>query len=148
MTQNPAPRPSLGRALGETAHKIKKLHDRALADQNTDFPTWMLFTLLNEQGPALRLSAVVAELDQRMDLPRSQVISLLERIAPTGDIVFDTAGATVELTAAGADHFKQTYTHARQLTDAALSDIDPDLAEAAITMLLQAGERASALLEA
>ncbi|WP_327145584.1 hypothetical protein [Nocardia sp. NBC_01327] len=148
MTQNSAPRPSLGRALGETAHRIKKLHDRALADQHTDFPTWMLFTLLSERGPALPLTVVTAELDQRMDLPRPQVISLLERIAPTGDIVFDTAAATVELTAEGAAHFKQMYTHARQLTDAALADIDPALAEAAITMLLRAGERASALLDA
>src|SRR6185369_17893921 len=53
MTANSAPRPSFGRALGETSSQIGKLHRRALADFDTDFPTWMLLTLMAEKGVPL-----------------------------------------------------------------------------------------------
>ena len=39
MIENPTPRPSFGRALGEAARQLTKLHRRALADCGSDFPS-------------------------------------------------------------------------------------------------------------
>jgi len=148
MTENPSPRPSFGRALGETSRLIKKLHDRATADHHTDFPTWMLLTLLAEKRVVLPVDDVARELDQRMDLAEPDVLRLLERAAAAGHVDYRSGHgpATAELTEAGAAHFAVVYADARAATDAAFQDIDPAALDAALTVLLAAKERAAAAL--
>jgi DNA-binding MarR family transcriptional regulator len=145
---NPTPRPSFGRALGETARQLTKLHRRALADCGTDFPSWMLLTLLTEQATTITVDQVVVELDRRMDLARPDVIRLLERTADAGHIAHrpEDAADTVALTEAGAARFASIYSHARTVTDAASAGIDADSLDAAVGVLLTVEERAASLL--
>ncbi|QFY06904.1 hypothetical protein GBF35_09530 [Nonomuraea phyllanthi] len=148
MTVNPESRPSLGRALGETARLIGKLHRRALADFDSDFPTWMLLTLLWEAGDPLPLDEVVKELNRRLDLAEPDTLRVLEHAAAAGHITYqpDDAAAPAELTEAGTDHFTALYAHARKVTDAAFEGIDPAGLDTALTVVLAAGERAAAAL--
>ncbi|HEU5333851.1 MAG TPA: hypothetical protein VFU73_13820 [Actinocrinis sp.] len=148
MTENPPPRPSFGRALGETSRLIKKLHDRATAGHDTDFPTWMLLTLLAEKRAALPVADVARELDQRMDLGEPDVLRLLGRTAAAGHVAYrsEQEPATAELTEAGAAHFAAVYADARAATDVAFEDIDPEALDTALTVLLAAKERAAAAL--
>lgn len=148
MTVNPESRPSLGRALGETARLIGTLHRRALADFDSDFPTWMLLTLLWEAGVPLPLDEVVKELDLRLDLAEPDTVRVLERAAAAGHITYqpDDAAAPAELTEAGTDHFRALYAHARKVTDAAFEGIDPADLDTALTVVLAANERAAAAL--
>jgi DNA-binding MarR family transcriptional regulator len=148
MTVNPASRPSLGRALGELNRLVGKLHRRALADFDSDFPTWMLLTLLEEEGVALPVEEVVRELDQRMDLAEADTLRLLERAAAAGHVVYHRVGApaTAELTEAGKAHFAALYAHARQCTDAAFEGIDKADLDTALKVALAAKKRAAAAL--
>jgi DNA-binding MarR family transcriptional regulator len=148
MTANPAPRPSFGRALGETSRLIGKLHRRALADFDTDFPTWMLLTLMEEKGVPLSVDEVAKELDRRLDLAEPDTRRVLERAATAGRISYqpDATPSMAELTDAGRDHFAALYAHARKVTDAAFEGIDPDDLNTALTVLLAAQEHAVAVL--
>jgi DNA-binding MarR family transcriptional regulator len=147
MTENPAPRPSIGRALGETARQVKKLHDRALTHFDTDFPTWMLLTLLKETGVPLPVEEVARQLNQRMDLAEPDVIRVLDGAAAAGHVNYRQANqpATAELTEAGAAHFADVYAHARETTDAAFEGIDPTMLDTALTVLLAVNEHAAQL---
>jgi DNA-binding MarR family transcriptional regulator len=147
MPDNPAPRPSFGRALAEAARRMTKLHRRALADFDSDFPTWMLYTLLKEKGVPLRADEVAAELNLRMDLAEPDTLQVLNRAAAAGHITFQPDGPTAAttLTEAGAAHFASLYAHARETTDRALDGIDPAMLETALTVLLAVDERATAL---
>lgn len=49
MTEPATPRPSFGLALGGAARTLGKLHRRALADLDADFPGWMLLTSLRSR---------------------------------------------------------------------------------------------------
>jgi DNA-binding MarR family transcriptional regulator len=148
MTVNPASRPSFGRALGETSRLIGKLHHRALADFDSDFPTWMLLTLLEEKGVPLPVDEVAKELNQRLDLAEPDTLRVLERAAAAGHVTYqpENAPATAELTEAGTHHFAALYAHARKVTDVAFEDIDPDEINTALTVVLAAKERAAAAL--
>lgn len=148
MTEHPAPRPTFGLALGAAARKLTKLHRRALADFDSDFPSWMLLTLLAERTSPIPVEEVVLELDRRMDLARPEVIDLLERTAATGFIahVAGQPAATVALTGSGSTHYASLYTHARKITDAAYDGIDPATLDAAITVLLAVDAQATSLL--
>jgi hypothetical protein len=147
MTVNPASRPSLGRALGELNRLVGKLHRRALTDFDSDFPTWMLLTLL-EEGVALSVEQVVRGLDQRMDLAEADTLRLLERAAAAGHVAYlhDSTPATAELTKAGAAHFAALYAHGRQCTDAAFEGIDQADLDTVLKVALAAKERAAAAL--
>jgi DNA-binding MarR family transcriptional regulator len=148
MTVNPASRPSLGRALGELNYLIGKLHRRALAHFDSDFPTWMLLTLLEEKGVALPVGEVAKELNRRMDLAEADTLRVLERAAAAGHVAYlrDNAPATAELTEAGTAHFATLYAHARAATDVAFDGIDPAQLDTALTVALAAKERAAAAL--
>jgi hypothetical protein len=148
MTENPTPRPSFGRALGEAARKINKLHRRALTDFESDFPSWMLLTLLREHASAVPVDDVVFEMDHRMDLARPDVISLLERTAAAGFVAYrpEDPVPTAGLTETGSEHFANLYAHARKLTDATTDGIDPERLDAAISVLLAVDARATSLL--
>lgn len=143
MIENSTPRPTVGRALGETSRQVKKLHSRALADFGMDFPTWMLLTLLKEKGVPLPVDVVTREMNQRMDLPEPDAIRMLERAAAAGHVTYL---ATVELTEAGAAHFAEVYAYARKATDAAFDGIDPAMLDTTLTVLLAVDERATARL--
>nr|ADK32575.1 hypothetical protein [Microbispora corallina] len=149
MTETATPRPSLGRALGEAARKVGKLHRRALADFDTGFPDWMLLTLLAERTSPMPVHVVVAEMNRRMDLPEAAVISLLKSTAAAGHIDYqpNVPMPTAELTEEGEAHFASLYAHARRTTDAASDGIDPDLLDTAVTVLLAVDERATLLLD-
>ena len=148
MTEHAAPRPSFGRALGEVARKMGKLHRRALADLDSDFPSWMLLTLLAQQNSPTPVEDVVVELDQRMDLARPEVIGLLERTAAAGLIAYNPGEPTptTALTDVGSAHYASLYAHARKITDAACTGIDPATLDAAVTVLLAVDARATSLL--
>lgn len=148
MIDNPTPRPTFGQTLGETSRLLGKLHRRALTDFDTDFPTWMLLTLLKEKGAPLLVDDVVTELDLRMDLTEPDTIGVLERAATAGHIAYQRQdqSATAQLTEAGAAHFADLYAHARKLTGAAIDDIDPAMLGVAFTVLLTIKERATAEL--
>jgi hypothetical protein len=148
MTVNPASRPSFGRALGELNRLVGKLHRRALEDFDSDFPTWMLLTLLEEKGVPLAVDEVAKELNQRLDLAEPDTLRVLERAAAAGHVThrLENAASTVELTEAGMDHFAALYAHARKVTDAAFGGIDPDELDTALTVVLVAKERAAAAL--
>jgi len=148
VTENPAPRPSFGRAFGEAAHKLTKLHRRALADFGSDFPSWMLYTLLKEKGVPLSADTIAAELNLRMDLAQADTLQIIDRAATAGHITFesgDPATAAV-LTEVGAAYFASLYAHARSVTDSALDGIDPAMLETALTVLLAVDECATTLL--
>jgi len=148
MPENPAPRPSFGRALGETARQLTKLHRRALSEYGSDFPSWMLYTLLKEKGVPLRAEEIAAELELRMDLAEPDTFPLLERAATAGHITFrpDKPAAAVTLTEAGAAYFANLYAHARETTDRATEGIDSVMLDTALTVLLAVDERATARL--
>ncbi|MEU8057830.1 MarR family winged helix-turn-helix transcriptional regulator [Microbispora bryophytorum] len=148
MTVNPESRPSLGRAFGETARLIGKLHRRALADFDSDFPTWMLLTLLWEAGAPLPLDEVAKELDRGLDLAEPDTMLVLERAVAAGHITYrpENASAEAELTEAGTDHFTALYAHARKVTDAVFEGIDPAELDTALTVVLAAKDRAAAAL--
>ncbi|MFE2431616.1 MarR family winged helix-turn-helix transcriptional regulator [Streptomyces sp. NPDC059373] len=148
MPDNPAPRPSFGRALGEAARQMTKLHRRALTDFDSDFPSWMLYTLLKEKGVPLRAEEIAAELELRMDLAEPGAFQVLDRAAAAGHITFqpDEPAAAITLTQAGAAHFASLYAHARETTDRAVEGIDPAMLETALTVLLAVDERATAQL--
>ena len=150
MTENPVPRPSFGRALGEVSRTLGKLHHRALAERGSDFPSWMLLTVLNEQSAPIPVDTVVVEMDRRIDLARPEVISLLERTAAAGLVACRPVDpdATAKLTEAGSAHFASLYTYSRAVTDAAADGIDPAALDAAITVILAIEERALSLLDA
>ncbi|MFI9597784.1 hypothetical protein [Nonomuraea sp. NPDC052265] len=149
MIVSPGPRPSLGRAFGETARLIGKLHRRALADFDSDFPTWMLLTLLKEAAAPLPVDDVVKELDRRLDLAEPETVQVLDRAAAAGHITYrrDSHPATAELTEAGTDHFAALYAHAREVTDVAFAGIDPAHLDTALTVVLAARERAAAAIQ-
>ena len=150
MIEHAVPRPSLGLALGEAARKLTKLHRRALAELGSDFPSWMLLTLLAEQTAPIAVEDVAGELDRRMDLARPDVIGLLERTAAAGLVAYvpgEPAG-TAALTDAGSAYYARLYAHARQVTGAASADIDPATLDAAVTVLLSVNARATSLLGA
>lgn len=148
MIVNSASRPSFGRALGETNRLIGKLHHRALADYDSDFPTWMLLTLLEEKGVPLPVDEVAKELNQRMDLAGPDTLRVLERAAAAGHVLCqsESDSATAELTEAGVAHFAALYAHARQVTGVAFEGIDPAELNTALTVVLAAKERAAAAL--
>lgn len=148
MTEHAAPRPSFGLALGEAARKMSKLHRRALADFDSDFPSWMLLTLLTQRTSPIPVEEVAVELDRRMDLGRPDVIGLLERTAAAGFIanVPGQPAPTVALSDSGSAHYASLYEHSRKSTDAAFADIDPATLDAAITVLLAVEARATSLL--
>ncbi|MEU7940329.1 MarR family winged helix-turn-helix transcriptional regulator [Microbispora bryophytorum] len=148
MTVNPESRPSLGRAFGETARLIGKLHRRALADFDSDFPTWMLLTLLWEAGAPLPLDEVAKELDRGLDLAEPDTMRVLERAVAAGHIAYrpESASVEAELTEAGTDHFTALYAYARKVTDAVFEGIDPAELDTALTVVLAARERAAATL--
>ncbi|CAG6394983.1 hypothetical protein NMG29_03300 [Streptomyces cocklensis] len=144
-THTATPRPSFGQALGQAARQVGKLHHRALTDFDTDFPTWMLMTLLKEKG-ALPVGDVVRELGLRMDLAEPDTLRVLEAAAASGQITYrpEDRPATAELTAAGATRFASLYAHARETTDAAYAGIDPAMLDTAVTVLLAVTEGAAA----
>lgn len=148
MNDNPVPRPSFGQALGQTSRQVGKLHHRALADFDTDFPTWMLLTSLKEKGVPLLVGEVVRELNLRMDLAEPDTVLVLERAAAAGHVTYLPGNhpATAELTEAGAAHFADVYAHARKTTDAAFEGIDPAMLDTALTVLLAVNERATRLI--
>ena len=148
MTANPASRPSFGRALGELNHLVGKLHRRALADFGSDFPTWMLLTLLQEKGVRLPVDEVARELDRRLDLAEPDALRTLEHAAAAGHVAYqpENTPATAELTEAGTRYFAALYAHARKATDVAFAGIDPDELNTALTVVLAAKERAAAAL--
>jgi hypothetical protein len=148
MPDNPAPRPSFGRALGEAARQMTKLHRHALADFDCDFPSWMLYTLLKEKGVPLRRDEIAAELDLRMDLAEPATRQVLDRAAAAGYITFqpDDPAAGTALTEGGAAYFASLYAHSRETTDRALDGIDPAMLETTLTVLLAVDERATAQL--
>ena|SRR5438552_15917908 len=148
MTENPASRPSIGRALAETTRQVGKLHRRALADFATDFPTWMLLTLLTEKGKPLQVDEVVRELGRRMDLAEPDAVRVLDGAVAAGHVTYlpGHQPATAELTEAGAAHFAAVYAHARKTTDAAFGGIDPAVLDTVLTVLLAVNERAIAQL--
>jgi DNA-binding MarR family transcriptional regulator len=147
-TATPAPRPSFGQALGQVARQVGKLHQRALTDFGTDFPTWMLLALLKEKGAPLPVGDVVRELGLRMDLAEPDAVAALQGAAAAGHLTYlpESRPATAELTAAGAAHFAGLYAHARRTTDAAYEGIDPDLLDTALTVVLAVTERATTRL--
>jgi hypothetical protein len=127
---------------------MTKLHRRALADFDSGFPAWMLYTLLKERGVPLRADEIAAELELRIDLAEPDTLQVLDRAAAAGHITFqpgDPAAATT-LTEAGAAHFASPYAHGRKTTDRAVGDIDPAMLETALTALLAVDERATAQL--
>lgn len=148
MTGDATPRPSFGLALGGAARKVGKLHRLALAEYGTDFPTWMLLTLLAEQRTPRLAEDVIVELDRRMELPRADAVGLLARTAADGLVTYaagdDTPG--VALTGPGAALYADLYAHARSRTDAAYADVDPATLDATISTLLTIDARATALL--
>jgi DNA-binding MarR family transcriptional regulator len=151
MTQNAAPPPSFGQAVAETARQLRKVHHRALADFDTDFPTWMLFTVLTEKGGPLPVDDVVRELGRRIDLTEPDVRQVLDRAAAEGHVRYEghvaaEGLATAELTGAGAARFADVYAHARTATDAALDGIDPATLGSALNVLVTVEQHATALL--
>jgi DNA-binding MarR family transcriptional regulator len=145
MTQNAAPPRSFGQAVAETARQLRKVHHRALADFDTDFPTWMLFTVLTEKGGPLPVDDVVRELGRRIDLTEPDARQVLDRAAAEGHVRYDGA-ATVDLTEAGAALFADVYAHARTATDAALDGIDRAALGSALDVLVTVEQHATALL--
>jgi len=146
--RNPAARPSLGRALGETSRLVGKLHQRALAGFGTDFPTWMLLALLSEiDGPA-HVEWVQTELARRADMAPAEVARVLERSATAGHVGYrpENDPATAELTEQGAAHFGALYRHSREVTDAAFEGIAAEDVTVALRVLRVAGERAATAL--
>lgn len=148
MTENPGERPSLGRALGETSRLIGKLHHRALADYETDFPTWMLLTLLAETSGPMPVDDVAAELGRRMDLAAPEALRVIERAAVAGHVVHrgESDSATAELSEEGRAHFAALYAFSRETTDVAFQGIDPEDVDAALRVLQIAGKQAVAAL--
>ncbi len=148
MTVNPASPPSLGRALGELNRLVGTMHRRALADFDSDFPMWMLLTLLKEGGVALPVDEVVGELGRRADLTEADTLRLLERAEAAGHVTClrDGSPATAQLTEAGTGYFAALYAHARQRTDVAFAGIDQADLDAALRVALAARERAAAAL--
>ena len=88
------PQPTFGRALGEAARWLTKLHRRALADYDCDFPTWMLYTLLTEKGGALPVDQIATELNLRMDLAAPDTRRVLDRAAAAGHLTFSAGVAS------------------------------------------------------
>jgi DNA-binding MarR family transcriptional regulator len=148
MTQNPVPAPSFGQVLAETARELRKVHHRALADYDTDFPTWMLFTMLKEKGGSLPVDDVVRELHRRIDLTGPDARRVLDSAAAKGHVRCEPDGhpATAELTDAGAALFADVYAHARTSTDAALDGIDHARLGTALDVLVAVGQHATTLL--
>jgi len=149
MTGRAVLRPSFGLALGETARKVGQLHRRALAERGADFPSWMLLTLLSQRTSPVPVEDLVEDLERRMDLPRTDSLSLLQRAVDAGLVVQvpDAPMPTVALTAAGSAYFADLYAHARAVTDAASTDLAPAEVEATIDALLAVDARAASLLE-
>ena len=148
MTQNPAPGPSFGQVLAETARELRKVHHRALADYDTDFPTWMLFTMLKEKGGPLPVDDAVRELHRRIDLTGPDARRVLDSATAKGHVRCepDSHPATAELTDAGAALFADVYAHARTATDAALDGIDHARLGTALDVLVTVGQHATTLL--
>lgn len=150
MIEEPAVRPSFGRALGEAARKLSKLHRRALADLDSDFPSWMLLALLDESASPIPVDTVVAEMDRRMDLARAGVLGLLDRTAAAGLVARrpQDPSPVVGLTEAGSALFARLYAHSRAITDAAAGGIDPAALDEAVSVLLAVDRAATSLLAA
>lgn len=148
MTQIPAPGPSFGQVLAETARQLRKVHHRALADFDTDFPTWMLFTMLKEKGGPLPVDDVVRELHLRIDLTGPDARRVLDSATAKGHVRCEPDGhpAIAELTDAGAALFADVYAHARTTTDAALDGIEDARLGNAFDVLVTVGQHATALL--
>ncbi|WP_405484888.1 MarR family winged helix-turn-helix transcriptional regulator [Nocardia sp. NBC_00511] len=145
---NPTPPMTLGRALGEASSRVQKLHRRATADFDVDFPTWMLFQLLRENASALPEADITTELNQRIDLTGPETARLLERALADGFVTCDGEGpaTSVAFTAAGSEHFAKVYAHARAVTDAASAGIDQERIAVAISVLQTVLEQANQLL--
>jgi DNA-binding MarR family transcriptional regulator len=136
---------SLGRALGEAASRVQKLHHQAMADVDIDFPTWMFFTLLRESPEPPTEQQIATELDRRMDLTEPETRAVLEQALADGFVTRHDDGR-VSLTTAGSEHFAAVYAHARSATDAATAGIEQDKIDTAIAVLQAVYTRANTIL--
>lgn len=149
MTDTQTPPVGFGRALGETARSAQVLHHKVLAGAGTDFESWVVFTLLTENAPAMPKEALVVDLTRRLGTDRSAIGAVLDRMAAAGHVATRTEDGAelIALTEAGATFLAGVRQAVDQLTEKLTGDIDPQDMATTIRVLRAVGGRAAPLLQ-
>jgi DNA-binding MarR family transcriptional regulator len=139
---------TFGRVLGETASGARKLHLKLLAEAGTDFDSWVVFTLLAENQPAMPQDVLVADLAERLETDRRAVEGLVDRLVAAGHISVRDGGRTplVEVTDSGEEFIREVRSTVNQVTQQLIGDLDPENVGTTLAVLRTVGDRAAALL--
>lgn len=150
MTDTQTPPIGFGRALGETARAARTLHLKVLAEAGTDFESWVVFTLLTENAPAMPKEALVVDLTRRLETDRSAVGGVLDRMAAAGHVATSTEDGAelIALTEAGAIYLAGVRDAVDQVTEKLTGDINPKDMATTIRVLRAVGAKAAPLLQA
>lgn len=135
---------SFGRALGETARAVQKVHLQVLAREGSDFESWVMYLLLTEQGAAAPKDPFLLDLARRIELDPPGSRRLLDRFVAAGHVRTLTKDdeEMIELTPAGQSYFARLREAVGQITHRLVGPLDP--LEVATTLKVLHAVRAGA----
>lgn len=139
---------TFGRILGETARAARELHLHVLAEQGTNFESWVAFTLLGENAPEMPLQELVPDLARRLEIDPSAGRQLLDRMASAGHVRTRVDGDTelIAMTDAGVAYFGRVRAAVGRATEQLLGDLDPGEVATAAEVLRAVGDTATSML--
>ena len=138
---------TFGRILGETARAVQKVHLQVLAQEGTDFESWVAYTLLAENDPAMPKEALTADLARRLDIEQSTTGLVLDRLASAGHVGtrVDDGTEVIQLTPAGTTYLRRVREAVNQASHRLVGHLDTHDLDTAADVLRAVGEAASAL---
>lgn len=134
---------TFGRILGETARAAQKVHLQVLTQEGTDFESWVAYTLLAENLPAMPTAALAADLARRLDIEPSAASRVLDRLASAGHARADGATGLIELTPAGTAFLARLRGTVNQVTHRLVGSVDKHDLDTTMNVLRAVGEAAS-----
>ena len=138
---------AFGRILGETARAVQKVHLQVLAREGTDFDSWVAYTLLAENDPAMPKEALRADLARRLDIEPSTTDRVLDRLVSAGHVGTRVDGGTelMQLTPAGTAYLRRVREAVNQASHRLVGHLDTHDLDTTADVLRAVGEAASAL---
>jgi len=136
---------TFGRILGETARAAQRVHLQVLTREGTDFESWVAFTLLAENEPALPKATLIADLARRLDIERAASESVVYRLESAGHVRARVDGATElrELTPTGKTYLLRVRAAVNQVTQRLTGHLDREDVDTAMNVLRAVEKAAS-----
>lgn len=139
---------TFGRILGETAQAARKVHLQVLTQAGTDFESWVAYTLLTENEPAMPKEALIADLARRLELEQATTTQLLDRLASAGHVRTRVDGATerIELTPDGTVYLRRVREAVSEASHRLVGHVEKHDLDTTVSVLRAVGEAASDLM--